>query len=150
MAVRMKQCSTWIFVAVLVVLAAGCGSPDITPPRLSADIATNFPRQYREQLRLEGQPRPTEQAVQARVSCTKGGDQVPDRGPGKDWVCVVTWVDASGSRRTSSYEVNARTEACYTATDPALTAHHQFVTRADGTQVDNPLYQFDGCFDVTR
>jgi len=149
MATRIQRSLMWIFAAMIAALVTGCGSPDITPARLGADIARNFPRQYREQRRLEGRSRPTERAVHAHVSCTKGGDLVPDRGPGKDWVCVVSWIDASGVHQKSSYEVNARTEACYTATDPALTAQHQFVTRADGTQVDNPLYQFDGCFDVT-
>ena len=139
----------WAGVAAVSALLAGCGSPDITPTRLAGDITHNFPRQYREQRRLEGASRPTETAVRARVSCTKGGPLVPDRGPGKDWICKVSWIDAGGMPRTSSYEINARTEACYTATDPALTAQHQFVTTPDNRKVDNPLYQFDGCFDVT-
>lgn len=121
---------------------------DITKPRLERDVASTFSNQYVHQHQLLGV---NVDAPRVATTCRKGGPTVPDQGPGKDWVCVVSWTEANPSAHGESrYEVGARTEACYTATDPKLTANNQFIrNHSTGADVDNPLYQFDGCFDVT-
>ena len=142
-----------IVLAVLTALIAlgavvsRSSSVDITRPRLERDVAHSYANQYVEQQRLLGK---RASAPHATAKCTKGGPTVADQGPGKDWVCAVSWTSTDTSDRGESrYEVGARTEACYTATDPKLTASHQFVrAQATGKDVDNPLYQFDGCFNV--
>jgi hypothetical protein len=136
-----------LLLVALALLVSGCGSVDITRARLEREIAPTFTNYANHAREVAGKDGPG--ATHAKASCEKGGPEVADQGSGKDWVCAVTYRDASGAERESRYEVNVHTEACYTATDPKLTAGHQSMTDAHGDLVDNPLYQFDGCFDPT-
>lgn len=143
-----------LLVAVLVV-AATSGvlilvgliphGPDITRERVEVDLAAVWPNQYAQLARLQGEPAGAVSVK--RVSCDKGGPAVPDRGPGRNWVCTFTYTDG-GRARPARYEMIVRGEACYTATDPALIESPTVVDPATGASVPNPLYQFDGCFDV--
>lgn len=143
-----------LLIAVLVVaVTAGAlvlaglipHGPDITRERVEVDLAAVWPNQYAQLARLQGKPAT---AVPAEgVSCDKGGPGVPDRGPGRNWVCTFTYT-AGGRTHSARYEMIVRGEACYTATDPALIESPTVVDPATGSSVPNPLYQFDGCFDV--
>lgn len=135
----------------LVALFIGVGfihhTPDITRQRVETDMVSDWANQYKLTNAIEGKASPA--TVRDRVSCDKGGPKVPDRGPGKDWVCIVSYSPAGMHAPTRiRYELFVHGEACYTATDPALIESPSITDAKTGTSVANPLEQFDGCFDV--
>jgi hypothetical protein len=125
---------------------AGC-TPDDTRQRVEADMQVDWANQYRDAQRLQGKSVP--RSLHDRVSCDKGGPKVPDRGPGKDWICMVSYRDpATGKPATTRYELFVHGEACYTATDPKLIENSSLPDPTNGATKANPLEQFDGCFSV--
>ena len=44
--------------------------------------------------------------------------------------------------------MKVRTNGCYVADPPFAVVGQQQLTAADGSVVDNPLAEFDGCFDT--
>ncbi len=133
--------------AVLFLAGLIPHGPDITRQRVETDLAAVWPNQYALLHRLRGTQSP--RGIRAQVSCDKGGPHVADSGPGRNWVCYVRYA-ARGQTASNRirYEVIVRSEACYTATDPALIENPFVNDRHTGASVGNPLYQFDGCFDV--
>lgn len=135
---------------LLVVVFIGVGfiphTPDVTRQRVEADMTRDWSNQYQLTRAIEGKPRSA--PVRDQVSCDKGGPKVPDRGPGKDWVCIVTYTLPGAQPTRTRYELFVHGEACYTATDPALIENPSITNVKTGASVANPLEQFDGCFNV--
>lgn len=136
----------------LTLLTAGAAAftltacqPDITRQRVEDDMKLDFANQVKLTDAILGKPAPN--GLTDSVTCDKGGPSKPDRGPGKDWVCMVTYSADGMPTTTTRYELFVHGEACYTATDPALIEQPN-ITNAKGKSVANPLQQFDGCFDV--
>jgi hypothetical protein len=130
----------------LAALAVSSCTSDVTRQRVEADMALDFANQLKLTAGILGQPVP--KAVSDHVSCDKGGPKVADKGPGKDWVCMVTYTADNGPSTTTRYELFVHGEACYTATDPALIEQPSITKASTGKSVPNPLEQFDGCFNV--
>ncbi len=132
---------------VLAAALSGCASsPDITRQRVEDDLAATWSNQYGQTRLIQGSP-PARPA--ARTTCDKGGPSVPDSGPGKNWVCIVSYArPGSGMSDRLRYEVAVRGEACYTAILPALIEKPTLTDKASGRIVQNPIEAFDGCFDV--
>lgn len=136
-------------VAALALTAAGCGDGDITAARLEAAVGPEFSNLYvRQQTVLHGEHNGVTPDAWAR--CKKGGPDTTDRGAGDDWVCVVRWPSGGGITRPISYEVEVKPNGCFVAQGPAGLVGQQRVVGADGERHTNPLYTFDGCFDVSR
>lgn len=133
-------------VAVAAAIVAGC-TPDDTRQRVESDMTVDWANQYRNAQRL--QDKSVSADLRDSVSCDKGGPKVPDRGPGKDWICLVHYSDpATGRAGTTRYELFVHGEACYTATDPKLIENSSLPDPTSGATNANPLEQFDGCFSV--
>ena len=125
---------------------SGC-TPDDTRQRVEADMQVTWANQYKNAQRLQGKPVPA--SLHDSVSCDKGGPKVPDRGPGKDWICIVHYTDPqTQTPATTLYQLFVHGEACYTATDPKLIEHSSLPDPTSGATNANPLEQFDGCFSV--
>lgn len=137
-----------VIVAIAFTLSgvlAGC-TPDDTRQRVEADMQVDWANQYQNAQRLLHHP---VTAVHDTVSCDKGGPKVPDRGPGKDWICIVHYTDPHTAKPTSiRYQLFVHGEACYTATDPKLIENSSLPDPTSGASNANPLEQFDGCFSV--
>jgi hypothetical protein len=140
---------------IAVVLAAGaglavlsgCGRPDVTRPRLEAAIAPTFANLYVQQAAILGHPGVTVATTHARASCDKGGPKVPDVGPGADWICQISWNDQTRAKQDGKFEVQARSNSCYTASGPSKLIGLATIPDARGNDVPNPVFEFDGCFD---
>jgi hypothetical protein len=128
--------------------AAGCGNGQITASRLQADVGPTFRNMYVLQQHWLGHDDPYTRGDTGTAVCTKGGPNMPDVGPGDDWVCLVHWPSPSGITEPISYDVQVQAGGCYTADGPATTIGQQTMQAADGRTVPNPLYAFDGCIDI--
>lgn len=135
-------------VAAIAGLSA-CGSSPITRPRLERSLPASFANQYVRQAGILGHTGITVASLHARAQCDKGGPKVADQGPGADWICFMDWTDPNvpipdGSAK---FELNARSNGCYTATGPTKLVGLRTITDTQGSFVDNPVFEFDTCFD---
>jgi hypothetical protein len=134
-------------VVPLTVGLAGCGSPTVTSPRLEASLAPTFSNLYVEQAGLLGHAGVTRASVDASAACDKGGPKVADVGPGADWICMIHWRDETGAAQDGKFELQARSNACWTAAGPSKLIGLLTITDTRGRDVTNPVFEFDGCFD---
>ena len=134
---------------VAIVGLSACGSSSITRARLERSLPESFANQYIQQAAILGHSGITVASLHARAQCDKGGPNVADRGPGADWICFMSWKDPNvpipdGSAK---FELNVRSNECYTASGPTKLIGLRSITDTHGTFVDNPVFEFDTCFD---
>jgi hypothetical protein len=132
-----------------VAMAAGGGS-SVTRPRLERALPVAFANQYVVQARLLGHPGITAASLHATAMCDKHGPDVPDVGPGSDWVCLMGWTDPNVPMPPEGYgkfEVTVHSNDCFTAGGPSKLVGFQTITDKRGREVNNPVFEFDGCFD---
>lgn len=138
--------------AGLAVTAAvsltGCGSSDVTRPRLEASLTPTFANLFvHQQTDIYGHPGVTTTSVAAQTNCDKGGLKVPDHGPGADWICTIKFTDETRTPQEGKFDVQAKSNSCYTAAGPSKLIGLVTITNHTGTDVPNPVFEFDGCFD---
>lgn len=135
-------------IAGLAALAAlsGCGSPDVTKSRLEGATQQEFVNLYLKQAAILGDTRVTRQTMAPQTTCDRGGPKVADVGPGSDWICHTFFIDGKGVRQDGKLEVQARANACYTATAPSRITGPIKITGVDGKDHLNPVFEFDGCY----
>jgi len=146
---RRLRTTTIVLVAVAAFVAVGQiqRTPDVTLARVENDMAGTYANQFLLANKIAG--RPLAGPIKTVALCDKGGPSVPDRGPGRNWICNVKYVDPTTTRPTSiRYELQVRGEACYIAINPRLIERPSIRDATTGSAVPNPLAQFDGCFDV--
>jgi len=132
------------------VVAGSGGGSSVTQARLERALSVEFANLYADQAQLLGHPGITPASLDARAMCDKGGAVEPNVGPGSNWNCLVTWTDPNNPMPPEGYgkfEVDVHSNGCYTAGGPSKLVGFQTITDADGEQVNNPVYEFDGCFD---
>jgi hypothetical protein len=141
--------TTGVLVGILAstLTLSACGSPDVTRPRLEASLAPTFANLYVEQAAILGHPGVTAPSIAAKASCDKGGPKVADVGPGADWICMVSFRDNTHAEQQGKFELQARSNACYTAGGPSKLIGLATITDIAGKDVPNPVFEFDGCFD---
>jgi hypothetical protein len=137
--------------ALAAVALSGCGGSDVTRARLERSLPPAFERLYVQQARLLGHKGITTANLHAKAQCDKGGPKVADHGPGADWICQMTWRDPNLPAGTlpGKFEVNAHSNDCYTAGGPSKIVGSFTVPDTQGQDVDNPVFEFDVCFDPT-
>ncbi|MEA2123959.1 MAG: hypothetical protein QOI80_741 [Solirubrobacteraceae bacterium] len=136
-------------VAAIGGLSACGGGSVVTRPRLERSLPQAFTNLYVKQAKLLGHQGVTKQSLHARASCDKGGPKVADQGPGADWICLMSWDDPNVplTDGTGKFEINAHSNACYTAGGPSKLVGLITLTNTRGKDVDNPVFEFDACFD---
>src|SRR3954454_5084572 len=137
-------------VALAAIVLAGCGSSDVTRASLERSLPPAFERLYVQQAQLLGHTDVTTANLHAEAQCDKGGPKVADHGPGADWICLMTWHDPNLPPGTlpGKFEVNAHSNDCYTAGGPSKIVGSLTLTDTHGHDVDNPVFEFDVCFDA--
>jgi hypothetical protein len=139
-------------VGVLIALAIALGStafgsPDVTKARVEASLTPTFTNLYLVQQQLLGHPQVTGASVQPSTSCDRGGPKVADTGAGRDWICMITFTDDTGTQQQGKFELQVHSNACWTASGPASLLGSFTITDTTGRDVPNPVNAFDGCFD---
>ena len=132
--------------AVILGLMAA-GSPDVTRARVEASLTPTFTNLYLDQQQLLGHPGVTAASMHAASDCTRGNGTVAPVGPGSDWICMVSWHDATGTAVTGKFELQVHASSCWTASGPASLLGSFTITDTTGRDVPNPVNAFDGCFD---
>src|SRR5262245_61756995 len=135
-------------VAGLVTLASASSS-DVTRARLERSLPATFSNLYLQQAALLGHKGLSVKSLHARAACDKGGDNVPDHGPGSDWICQMAWSDPNVPLPDGSakFELNVHSNDCYTAGGPSKYVGQLTITDVHGHDVPNPVFEFDSCFD---
>jgi hypothetical protein len=152
---KMRRILLPVLLAVVIVGAVSAavvagGDSAVTAARLEHSVPLTFSRQYVAWTHLQGRHDVTVQSMHAKTMCEKGGASTPDVGPGSDWNCLVSWDDPEVPMPPEGYaklELNVHTNACYTAGSSAKYTGVQTMTDKNGKTVNNPVYEFDGCFD---
>ena len=140
--------------AVVAVLAAASnlGPPAVTASRLTASIKPNFEHLTVRQQELLGRHVPKGARLRDYTSCIRRSGAT--KGPGEDWVCTVNvLVGLNGPNPFSltqvAFDVSAKANGCYKAQGPPSFIGQPQLQDSHGHERVNPLYQFDGCFDMT-
>lgn len=151
---RLRRLAPASLTAVLVVgavlgLSACGGGTDITKARLERNLPQTFANLYVQQAKLLGHPGITTRSLQPKATCDKGGPKVADKGPGADWICQMTWTDKNVDPTLfpGKFELNVHSNDCYTAGGPSKLVGLITITDTHGDDVDNPVFEFDSCFD---
>src|SRR3954468_8841560 len=136
-------------VILAAVTLAGCGGSDVTRARLERSLPPAFEQLYVQQAQLPGHQNITVANLHAKAQCDKGGPKVADRGPGADWICQMTWHDPNLAPGIlpGKFEINAHSNDCYTAGGPSKVVGSFTIPDTHGNDVDNPVFEFDVCFD---
>jgi len=130
-----------------VLLLAGCGSTDVTKARLENAVAPTFANLYVQQAEILGHTGVTVATAAASASCDRGGPNVADKGPGADWICIIHFTDDTHIAQDGKFEVQVKSNSCYTAGGPSKLVGLATITNTYGRDVPNPVFEFDGCFD---
>lgn len=138
-----------VAIAALVALNAAGSSSAVTRPRLERSLPSSFANQYLQQAKILGHAGISVGSLHPRAQCDKGGPRVADVGAGADWICFMSWRDPNvpipdGSAK---FELNVHSNNCYTATGPTKLVGLRTITDTHGAFVDNPVFEFDTCFD---
>jgi hypothetical protein len=140
-------------IALVTVLAVALalvvlGKPDITQTRVEKSLDPAFSNLYVQQQNLLGHPGVTTAAMKTTSTCDRGGPNVADTGAGPDWICLVNFVDSTGTlQEEAKFELQVHANSCYTAGAPAKLLGSFTVTTPAGVEVPNPVNAFDVCFD---
>src|SRR3954451_12862608 len=146
---RLTRTVSLLGLLAVAAALAGCGSSDATKARLERSLPQTFANLYVQQAKLLGHKDITVRSLHARAQCDKGGAKVADRGPGADWICLMSWKDPNVPLPDGygKFEVNAHSNDCYTAGGPSKLVGLITITDTHGNDVDNPVFEFDSCFD---
>ncbi len=152
----MRRTFLVLLAALVAVLAIGTavvatgGSSTVTRPRLERALPATFAHLYVKQARILGRTGVTVPSLHATAMCDKHGADVADVGPGGDWVCLMSWTDPRVPMPSEGYgkfELNVHSNDCFTASGPSKLVGFLTLTDRRGSEVDNPVFEFDGCFD---
>ena len=148
-----RKLAPWLIGTLVLVVAAGAlasnSKSDVTRARLERSLPQVFANIYVQQAALLGHKGVTVASMQAKAQCDKGGPNVPDLGPGGDWICLMSWPDQNVDEppMPGKFEINAHSNDCYTAGGPCKLVGLLTITDKNGKDVPNPAFEFDGCFD---
>ncbi|MEV5571313.1 hypothetical protein AB0L06_14780 [Spirillospora sp. NPDC052269] len=151
----MRRIKVLVLALVAVVplpALAGCDTTAVNRDRVNAAVAPTFANLYVLQQQLRGR-KVAAAAVKARADCARGtGPNASTKGAGDDWTCTLSWFNAGPAvTATANYQLHVQPNGCYTADGdgPSDLNGTPTLTAADGATVTNPLWRFDGCFDVS-
>jgi hypothetical protein len=136
---------------VVVLALSACGGHTVTRPRLERSLERSFANNYTKQAALLGHQGVSPRSLHPHAFCDKGGPQVADQGPGADWNCYMSFTDRNVplTDGTAKFEMNVHSNGCYTAGGSTKVFGQLTLTDTRGQIVDNPVFEFDGCFDPT-
>ncbi len=136
----------------VLAAASNLGPAAVTANRLTASLKPTFEQLTIRQQLLLGRSVPRGAHLRDYASCVRRSGAT--KGPGEDWVCTVNLlVGLNGPNPFSltpvAFDVSVKANGCYKAQGPPSFIGQPQLRDSHGRERVNPLYQFDGCFDVT-
>ena len=129
------------------VALSACGTTDVTRARVEGALTPTFANLYVQQAAVLGHTGVTVASTAAQATCDRGGPKVADKGPGADWICMIHFTDNAGAAQDGKFELQIKSNSCYTAAGPSKLIGPVTITDTNGHDVTNPVFEFDGCFD---
>jgi hypothetical protein len=125
----------------------GCGSSPITSARIEGAVAPTFANLVQIQVSWLGLPPMGARDFGVKASCRRlmAGSSA---GAG-EWACLLIWQGPDRRTLRDTFDLFVTTDGCYTATIEGEALGGPTLKAADGTEVRNLLYAFEGCFDTT-
>ena len=135
--------------AVAAVTACSCGSSPITPARIEGAIAPTFANLVHVQVLRLGLPPVDASEFAVKASCRKTGAGSTTAGAGSgEWMCTLRWKGPERQTLRDVYDLTVTPDGCYTASVEGENLAGPTLKSADGRDVKNLLYEFEGCFDT--
>jgi hypothetical protein len=133
-------------VVTTTVAIFGCGPSPITPARIENAIEPTFGNLVQLQISLLGLSPMSASDFKVTASCRK---LAAGNAGGGDWVCNLAWLGPERQMLRDAYDLFVTTDGCYTATVEGNNLGGPTLKTADGKDVKNLLFTFEGCFDTT-
>lgn len=139
-----------IAVAVIAVLAAvsNVGPTSVTATKLNRSIKLAFANLTALQQTDLGRHVPAGSHLHDSALCSRQGVRHPYRGPGDNWLCHIYIPNLPKEPTEVSYDVTVKPNGCYTAAGPESFIGPLTIHRPNGQAILNPLFRFNGCFEV--
>lgn len=139
-----------LVVAVFAVLAAASslGSTGVTAGRLEGSIGATFSNLTVLQQEYLGHHIPAGAMLPVLPTCRRQGVVEQNRGPGDDWLCTLDVVTPTAAQVAVNYDVAVEADGCYSADGPPAFIGPLTIRDSHGRPRINPLFRFDGCFEV--
>jgi hypothetical protein len=134
------------FLAAVALSLPGCTLSPITALRIETSIEATFANLVQLQVSTLGLPPTAAGDFEVTASCRKlsGGTN----GSG-DWICNLLWLGPDRRPLRDSYDLFVTTDGCYTAAVEGTNLGGPLLEAADGRNIRNLLFTFEGCFDTT-
>jgi ABC-2 type transport system permease protein len=132
----------------LLGLVSNLGTTSITDTKLDHSIALTFANLTALQQEDLGRHVPTGSHLVDAAVCSRQGVKRAYRGPGDNWLCDLYVPKLLSGVTEVNYDVAVKPNGCYTADGPETFIGPLTIHRHDGPPILNPLFRFDGCFEV--
>jgi ABC-2 type transport system permease protein len=140
-----------IVVALIALLAAvgNVGPASITDTKLDRSIEQAFANLTALQQTDLGRDVPAGYHLDDYAVCSRQGGKPRYSGPGDNWLCTIYIPkQVVGGLKEVNYGVAVKPNGCYTAEGPESFIGPLTIHRPNGPPVLNPLFRFQGCFEV--
>ncbi len=139
-----------VAVAVVAVLGAlsNLGPTSVTAAKLERSIKLAFSNLTALQQKDLGRHVPAGTHLPDGAICERHGVRHPYRGAGDDWLCSIYIPGLPKGPTEVNYDVTVKPNGCYTAEGPESFIGPLTIRRPDGSSILNPLFRFNGCFEV--
>src|SRR5262245_14295028 len=134
------------FVTAVALSLPGCTLSPITALRIEASMETTFANLVQLQVSTLGLPPMAAADFEVTASCRKLSSGTNGSG---DWICNLLWLGPDRRPLRDSYDLFVTTDGCYTAAVEGANLGGPLLKAADGKDVRNLLFTFEGCFDTT-
>jgi ABC-2 type transport system permease protein len=139
-----------IAVAVIALLGAvsNVGPTSVTAKKLDRSIAQAFANLTTLQQTDLGRHVPAGSHLDDGAICLRQGVRHAYRGAGDNWLCTIYIPNLPHEPTDVNYDVAVKPNGCYTAEGPESFIGPLTIHRPDGSPILNPLFRFNGCFEV--
>jgi hypothetical protein len=143
---RLRLAAGGAAVGLLLTALTGCSGTSVTAARVDRAVGPAFARLYALQQSQLGNV--VVNRPDGRARCARNNTANPTSGAGDDWACILNFPYADGHIQPITYDLTVQPDGCYTADGPSQIVGQQQQRTSSQTEVTNPLFAFDGCFDA--
>jgi ABC-2 type transport system permease protein len=145
---QLRVLAVAIAVVALLGVVSNLGTTSITDSKLDRSIALAFANLTALQQKDLGRHVPAGSHLDDSAICSRQGVRHTYRGPGDNWLCDLYIPKLKGGLTEVNYDVAVKPNGCYTAEGPESFIGPLTVRRPNHRPILNPLFRFDGCFEV--